>query len=220
MSDKIRIAIVDDHALFRAGVAKILSSEANFCIVGEEESLAGACDIVRELTPDILLLDIHMDGCGLDALPDIGRISPSTRVIMLTASEDTDKVRRAYSAGACGYILKGIDIHEFVLAVHTVMAGNTYTSPALASKLVLHFESGLRAAAADFEQLLSDREVEVLKIALTGKTNKEIARDLSISDKTVKAHMTNVMRKLGVRNRVEAVLYYSRAAKSGHSMLI
>jgi DNA-binding NarL/FixJ family response regulator len=207
MSESIQIVIIDDHPLFREGVVNTLQSEPDFEIVGEGTSAGEALRLTGESLPDLLLLDINIPGGGLNVVPKIAAISPVTKIIMLTASEAEDDVVSALKAGARAYVLKGVsarDLRNILRAVHN---GEAYVTPTLAASLL----SDLKAEASGVKKSsplddLTEREREILELVADGKSNKEIGAQLFLSEKTVKHHMTNILQKLHVRNRVEAAL--------------
>ena len=207
MSERIRIAVVDDHPIFRDGVVHILKSAKSFDVVGEGSSAADAIRISRECQPEVMLLDISMPGGGVEAAASISQSHPDMRMIMLTVSEQEEHVSASLQAGARGYILKGTSGPELLGIVRSVYQGDSYVTPGLAARLLI--QARQRAKAEQTKNPLSDltsREEQILAHASRGMTNKEIANALSLSDKTVKHYMTNIMQKLNVRNRVEAVL--------------
>jgi two-component system nitrate/nitrite response regulator NarL len=205
MSENVHIVIIDDHPLFREGVVNTLRAEADFEVVGEGASAADALSLCAELLPDMLLLDINIPGGGLSALPALGAACPVTQVVMLTASEAEDDVLAALKAGARGYILKGVAARELVRILRGINSGEPYVTPTLAASLLSDMTSG-PAAPADPLSGLTEREREILEQVASGQSNKEIAYRLHLSEKTVKHHMTNILQKLQVRNRVEAAL--------------
>lgn len=202
---RIRIAVVDDHPLFREGVAAILARNPGFEVVAQGSNAEHAIRIAHDLLPDILLLDVAMPGDGMDAMRRIAQQCPFVKIVMLTASEDEQHVSSALEAGARGYVLKGIGTSDLLSTLNAVYAGDSYVTPQLAARVLAlmkkkpeHTESTLPS--------LTPREEEILDRVSAGRTNKEIARDLALSEKTIKHYMTNIMHKLQVRNRVEAAL--------------
>jgi two-component system, NarL family, nitrate/nitrite response regulator NarL len=207
----VRIAIVDDHPLFRDGVIATLSGDESFEMVGQGSTAEHAIQISQDILPDILLLDISLPGGGIEAAQEISRLFPYIKVIMLTASENEDHVSAALDAGARGYILKGIGASELIRTIHSVHQGESYVTPQLAGRLLTTMKR--RNAAPSVEDALPSltrREEQILDGVAQGKTNKEVANALNISEKTVKHYMTNIMHKLQVRNRVEAALVVKR----------
>jgi DNA-binding NarL/FixJ family response regulator len=215
MSDSIQVAIVDDHPLFREGVVTALSSHPDVRVVGEGGTADEALELVSELLPDVLLLDISLPGNGLQAVSRISAVCPFTRIVMLTASEDEDDITTALKAGARGYIVKGISGRELVAVVRAVHAGDVYVTPALASSLLFHLTGrGARQAGAGKQvDDLTERERQILELVAAGRSNREVGEALAITEKTVKHHMTNILQKLQVRNRVEAALWARGAGK-------
>lgn len=212
--DLLHIAIVDDHPLFREGVAHILEQQPGIDVVAQGASADEAIAIAGRYLPDVLLLDVSMPGGGLEAVRHIATAWPVIRVIMLTVSEQEDDVTTALRAGARAYVLKGVSSRELISVVRTVAAGEVYVTPSLATSLLYELSggganparSGGRAAEPQPLDDLTDREREILEHVADGDSNKEIAARLQISEKTVKHHMTNILQKLQARNRVEAAL--------------
>lgn len=207
MSEKIQIVVIDDHPLFREGVVSTLRAEADFEIVGEGTSGTEAIRLAGEHLPDLLLLDINIPGGGLMAVPQIVAISPVTKIVMLTASEAEDDVVTALKAGARAYIVKGVAARELKTILRSVQNGEAYVTPTLAASLLADFQAAAsKKTKSSPLQDLTEREHGILELVAGGKSNKEIAAELFLSEKTVKHHMTNILQKLHVRNRVEAAL--------------
>ena len=208
MSDKIQIIIVDDHPLFRDGVIQTLKAEPDIEIVGEATTAPEAVRLAGELLPDVILLDITIPGGGLNAARTIAATLPVTKIVMLTASEAEEDVLAALKAGARGYILKGVSARELVKIVRDVYAGEAYVTPTLAASLLSEMTGdwpGQRPATNPLDEL-TDRERQILEKVAAGLSNKEIAQQVFLTEKTVKHYMTNILQKLQVRNRVEAAL--------------
>lgn len=214
MSEKIQIVVIDDHPLFRDGVVNTLRTEQDFEVVAEGTSATEAARLVNEHLPDVLLLDINIPGGGLNVVPQIAASNPATKIVMLTASEQEDDVVRALKAGARAYIVKGVAARELKAILRAVQNGEAYVTPALAASLLSDFQAQAKGAKKSSPlQELTEREHEILELVAIGKSNKEIAAELFLSEKTVKHHMTNILQKLHVRNRVEAALLVQQQAR-------
>src|SRR5262245_12694317 len=211
MSDRIRVAVIDDHPLFREGVAHTIRSSKSLEVVAEGACADDAIRIVKDQLPDIVLLDVSMPGGGIEAARTISRVCPVVKTIMLTVSESEEHVAQALAAGAQGYVLKGTSRPELINTMRAVSRGESYVAPGLAARLLTIAKRPPTTAAQDLPEL-TKREEGILDHVARGMTNKEIAKILNISEKTVKHNMTNIMQKLHVRNRVEAVLAFQRKA--------
>ena len=207
MSEPIRVGVADDHPMFRAGVVLSLREEADIIVVGEAEDAAGALRLVRDEAVDVMLLDINMPGGGLGAAREMAALAPATRIVMLTVSEDEDDLLAAMKAGASGYVLKGAGARELAEVIRTVERGEVYVAPALAWSMLQEFATP-KSSPYD---ALTDREREVLELVAEGLSNQEVAERLGLAEKTIKHHMTNILQKLRVRNRVEAAIIAERA---------
>jgi DNA-binding NarL/FixJ family response regulator len=210
VSTSIRIAIVDDHPLFREGVARSLGEIGGFELVGEGASAEDAERLARTSTPDILLLDISMPGGGLNALAGILSTMPEQKIVMLTVSETNADVAQALKAGARGYVLKGVGSKALAEILRDVANGQSYVSPSLSARLLSDLLQPTGSKPDPLSQL-TGREAEILKLVAEGLSNKEVAARLSLQEKTVKHHMTRVLAKLNVRNRTEAALLMHEA---------
>ena len=209
MTSKMRIVIIDDHPMFRDGVARTLNEETKVEVVGEGENSHDAIHLAQTLMPDIILLDISMPGGGIKAANVIHKTCPIVKIVILTVSEREDDVMQSLNAGACGYILKGVGGQELIEIVGSVYYGNSYVSPGLAARMLSELKSKPLdddPADQDIFAELTAREEQILKSISCGFSNKEIGRELEITEKTVKHYVTNVLQKLQVRNRVEAAL--------------
>jgi DNA-binding NarL/FixJ family response regulator len=219
MADKLRVVIVDDHPLFREGVAGVLLNEPDIDVVAQGSTAAEAVQFVTDLLPDIILLDIAMPGGGVQAARQIAATCPITKIVMLTASEDEEDVTSALKAGARAYILKGVPARELVHIIRSVWAGEVYVTPALAVSLLSEMT---KPAATEPLHLagafanLTDREREILERVAAGLSNKEIGAQLYLSEKTIKHYMTNILQKLQVHNRVEAALLAQKEQHTRH----
>lgn len=218
MNDQVQVLIVDDHPLFRDGVVQTLRADPEMEIVGQAKTAAEAVRLAAELLPDVILLDITIPGGGLNAAQSIAASLPITKIIMLTASEAEEDVLTALKAGARGYILKGVSGDELIKIVRAVNAGEAYVTPGLAATLLAEMQNHRRTQpeAGPLDEL-SEREREILELVAAGYINKEIAHQLSLSEKTVKNYMTNILQKLQVRNRVEAALLAQSGGLVGRS---
>ena len=216
MTDTLQIAIVDDHPLFREGVAHTLRRQPGFEVVAEGSSAAEAIAIAGQRLPDIMLLDLSMPGGGLEAVRQIAAAYPVVKVIMLTVSQDEEDVTTALRAGARAYVLKGVAARELVEIIRSVAAGDAYVTPSLAASLLFDLRStpAHRPNAGPLGEL-TERELQILERVAAGDSNKEIGATLQVSEKTVKHHMTNILQKLQVRNRVEAALLARSGERPG-----
>ncbi len=206
--DKIRLVIIDDHPIFREGVASILGSEPDVEIVGQGITADEAIQMTRDLLPDVILLDINMPGGGLKAAETISASFPVVKIIVLTGSDDKDIVVAALKAGAHAYVLKGVAARELNSILHTVYAGEGYVSPSLAAHLLSEITSTHhkpRSEKDGFDEL-TERERQILELIAVGTSNKEIGQKLFLTEKTIKHYVTNILQKLHVRNRVQAAL--------------
>ena len=205
MPDQIRVLLADDHPVVRDGLTAILSTQPDFQIVGEAATGAEAVHLAAHLNPDVVLIDIEMPGLdGVEALRQIRATRPEARVIVFTAFDTDERIVAAVQAGAQGYLLKGAPRDELFKAIRVVSAGGSLLQPVVASKLLNHVRS--RADDEPEPESLTDRETEVLKLLAQGKSNKDIAGQLVISERTVKFHVSSIMGKLGASNRTEAVM--------------
>jgi DNA-binding NarL/FixJ family response regulator len=212
-TDALRVLIVDDHDLFRSGLRNLLE-EQGVQIVGEAAEGQEALTIVRELAPDVVVMDLNMPGMsGVEATRHIASVAPLTRVLMLTISDQDNDVIDAILAGACGYLLKDSSIQDLMTGIRAASMGESLISPTIAAKVLQRvrasstqpeIESTIRAE-------LSDREIEVLKLIANGKDNAMIAAELHISPKTVKNHISNILMKLQIDNRIQAAVYAVRS---------
>jgi DNA-binding NarL/FixJ family response regulator len=210
----IRVVIVDDHALFRRGLDRVLSSEPDIEIVGEAADGVEAVQRVEELLPDVVVMDVRMPrASGIEAARQLRSTAPGTKVMMLTVSDLEEDLYEAVKAGVSGYLLKEVAIEEVADAVRAVAAGQSLVSPSMTSKLLEEFNVLSRRADERQRSLttkLTDREVEVLRLVAKGLSNREIGSELYISENTVKNHVRNVLEKLHLHSRMEAVVYAMR----------
>ncbi|RSS78114.1 DUF1922 domain-containing protein [Streptomyces sp. WAC06614] len=212
--EPIRVLVVDDHALFRRGLEIVLAQEEDIQVVGEAGDGAEAVDKAADLLPDIVLMDVRMPRRGgIEACTSIKEVAPSAKIIMLTISDEEADLYDAIKAGATGYLLKEISTDEVATAIRAVADGQSQISPSMASKLLTEFKSMIQRT--DERRLvpaprLTDRELEVLKLVATGMNNRDIAKELFISENTVKNHVRNILEKLQLHSRMEAVVYAMR----------
>jgi two-component system, NarL family, response regulator NreC len=199
----IRVLVCDDHTLLRSGLRRLLEAEGGFEIAAEAADADEAVERAAETQPDVLLLDIVMPGrSGVDAMPDLLAAAPEAKVLMLSMQDDPTYVRRAFAAGASGYVLKEAADDELVQALREVAAGRRYVHPLLGARLAQAEALDGGHARAD---PLSEREREVLRLLALGHTNQEIATILFISVRTAETHRAHIMRKLGLSTRAEIV---------------
>ena len=212
--EQIRVLIVDDHALFRRGLQMVLEQEPDIAVVGEAGDGTEAVDKAVETMPDVVLMDVRMPRRGgIDATLKIKEVLPSTKILMLTISDEEADLYDAIKAGANGYLLKEISIDEVAAAIRSVQTGQSLISPSMASKLLGEFAQMVRKAEekpAVPQPRLTDREMEVLTLVAQGRNNRDIAKELFISENTVKNHIRNILEKLHLHSRMEAVVYAVR----------
>ncbi|HZV79263.1 MAG TPA: response regulator transcription factor [Candidatus Binatus sp.] len=200
----IRVALVDDHPIVREGLVSALGGEADLQIVGSAGSARELMDGAQSSRPDVVLLDFEMpDLGGVDAVRELARALPATRVIVFTAFGDEDRIVGAVRAGARGYILKGAPAADVAQAIRDVHAGGSYLPPPIAAVLAAQVRQPARPA-------LTEREREVLRCVSDGLSNKQIARRLGIAERTVKFHVNSIMTKLGAENRAQAAALATR----------
>ncbi len=209
----IRVLLVDDHALFRKGVADLLGSEPEFELVGEAGNGIRAVEMARELMPDVILMDISMPGIdGLEATRRIKAEIPYVRIVILTVSESDHSLFDAIKSGAQGYLLKNVQPQELLNTLSAVVRGEASISGAMAARLLQDLARETRPASPPPAPVarLTQREQEVLRLVAQGKSNKEIASALNIAENTVKNHLKNILEKLHLENRVQAATFALR----------
>ena len=211
-SDGLRVLLVDDHDLFRTGLRNLLE-EQGVQIVGEAANGQDAIRAVRELAPDIVVMDLNMPGMsGVDATREITAMSPLTRVVVLTISDQDQDVMDAIVAGACGYLVKDSSIQELIRGIKAAAVGESLISPSIAAKVIQRVRAvTLDRGAETIRAELSERELDVLRLIANGKDNAQIAEALHISPKTVKNHISNILMKLQIENRIQAAVYAVRS---------
>jgi DNA-binding NarL/FixJ family response regulator len=212
-AESLRVLLVDDHDLFRTGLRNLLEEQA-VQVVGEAADGAQAIRLVRELAPDVVVMDLNMPGMsGVEATRQVTSLAPLTRVVVLTISDQDEDVMNAILAGACGYLMKDSSIQDLMQGIRAAAVGESLISPHIAAK-VLQRMRATGTSEQDAETIraeLSDREIEVLKLIANGKDNAQIAGDLHISPKTVKNHISNILMKLQIDNRIQAAVYAVRS---------
>ena len=208
----LRVMLVDDHDLFRTGLRNLLE-EQGVHIVAEAPDGNLALQLVRELAPDVVVMDLNMPGMnGIEATREITRFAPLTRVLVLTISDQDGDVMDAILAGACGYLMKDSSIQDLMHGIRAASVGESLISPHIASKVLQRIRAAsVEAGGVVARPELSDRETEVLKLIANGKDNAEIAQELHISPKTVKNHISNILMKLQIDNRIQAAVYAVRS---------
>jgi DNA-binding NarL/FixJ family response regulator len=214
VADAIRVMIVDDHALFRRGLNMVLEAEEGIEVVGEAGDGTEAIANAEEAMPDVVLMDVKMPKrSGIEATIAMKDLLPNCKILMLTISDEESDLYEAIKAGASGYLLKEISIEEVANAVRAVHAGQSLISPSMASKLLTEFATMVKRT--DERQTLpaprlTNRELEVLKLVARGSNNRDISKELFISENTVKNHVRNILEKLHLHSRMEAVVYAVR----------
>lgn len=211
MPQALRLVLVDDHTLFREGLRTMLEAEEGIEVVTDVDSADDIVELVWQTRPDVLVLDIRMPtGSGLDAIPAVMKISPDTRVLVLTASDDPEEHLRAFHLGARAVVLKDSARQTLLQAIRTLCGGDRWVDPRMADLLehdVAALPSSPDRGSHRHAFGLTDRELEIVRLVATGHKNKEVAGELHISERTVKTHLTNIFHKLGVRDRVGLVMY-------------
>ena len=205
MIDTIRVLIVDDHAVVRSGLRKVLEAADGFEVVGEAGDMRNAVFEARAQKPDVVLMDVVMPGAsGIEATPAVLKEAPEAKVVVLSMQDDPRYVREAFAAGASGYVLKEAAATELVQAIREVADGGRYVHPALGARMITAEAEERRRAEED---PLSEREREVLRLLALGHTNQEIAKMLYISVRTAETHRAHIMQKLRLTTRAELVRY-------------
>ena len=210
--DPIRVLVVDDHALFRRGLEMVLAEEPDIELVGEASDGAEAVEKAGQALPDVVLMDIRMPrSSGIEACRAMKELTPSAKIVMLTISDEEEDLFEAIRAGASGYLLKDIPYDEVADVVRAVHGGQSLINPSMAAKLLAEFAAmASRDGTERAEQVpaprLTEREIEVLKLVARGMNNRDIAKELFISENTVKNHVRNILEKLQIHSRMEAVM--------------
>jgi NarL family two-component system response regulator LiaR len=205
----IRVLVVDDHAIVRKGICALLATEGSIDVVGEASDGREAVELACLLQPDVILMDLVMPGMdGLEAIEQINERQPEVRVLVLTSFSTVDKVLPAIRAGALGYLLKDSGPQELVRAIEQVYGGNSSLHPAIARKLLEEISQPSGRSAEG--ESLTDRETTVLKLVAQGYSNRDIASELTVSEATVRTHVSHVLAKLELSSRTQAALYALR----------
>ena len=210
--DPIRVLIVDDHALFRRGLEMVLAEEPDIELVGEASDGAEAVAKAGEALPDVVLMDIRIPkSSGIEACRAMKEVAPSAKIVMLTISDEEEDLFEAIRAGASGYLLKDIPYDEVADVVRAVHGGQSLINPSMAAKLLTEFAALAKRDGEERAQevpapKLTDREMEVLRLVARGMNNRDIAKELFISENTVKNHVRNILEKLQIHSRMEAVM--------------
>jgi DNA-binding NarL/FixJ family response regulator len=205
--DVIKLLLAEDHAVVRESIRESIAREPEFKVVGEASDGEEAVKLAKELSPDVILMDISMPRLnGIDATRQIKSFQPSVAILILTAYDDEQYIFSVLSAGAAGYLLKDIDVHELIEAIKTVYKGDSVLHPSIAKKVLKKFRSGKEPAKERESDLLSERESTVLKLAAKGSSNNAIAQELHLSVSTIESHLRAIFNKLGVGSRTEAVI--------------
>ena len=212
--EALRVMVVDDHALFRRGLQMVLEQEGDLELVGEASDGAEAVQKAQTLMPDVILMDVRMPKrSGIEAAGQIKETLPHVKILMLTISDEEADLYEAIKAGASGYLLKEIPIEEVADAIRSVWAGQSRISPSMASKLLTEF-AAMTKVSSNRPQVptprLTEREMEVLRLVAKGMNNRDIAKELYISENTVKNHIRNILEKLHLHSRMEAVVFAVR----------
>jgi DNA-binding NarL/FixJ family response regulator len=206
---RVRVLIVDDDALMRAGLRAVLSSDPSIEVAGEASDGSAAPGATRRLRPDVVLMDVRMPGVdGIRATREVLETSPEVRVVILTTFEEDDYIFGALGAGASGFLLKRTRPEDLIAAVHTIAAGDSLLAPSVTRRVIERMAGHAPppARAADRLEALTPRERDVLELVARGLSNGEIARELVIEESTVKTHVKRILGKLGARDRVQAVI--------------
>ena len=208
--EKIKVLLAEDHAVVREGVKELINRESDMEVVGEAGNGESAMRLAQELEPDIILMDIAMPGIsGIEATKQIKKTTPNARILVLSAYDNPEFISAVFESGAIGYLLKNARGKELTNAIRAAYEGETVLHPSIAQKLFARLQCESKPQRERVE-LLSERELEILRLGAEGLSNKEIARELSLGSRTVQSHWRNIFNKLGVFSRTEAIVYCFR----------
>lgn len=210
----ISVAFVDDHPVLLSGICQLFANGPEYAVVGVGKNATDIIDIAKTLHPDLIVTDLNMPGTVLEAIATVANMETNTKLVVFTASTNIDTAISSLEAGALGYVMKGSTLEELADAMRRVHEGETYMTPRLAAKVIAGLQRSARQRSMP-RIAFSRREEDVLRLLLKGATNKRIADELLLSEKTIKHYMTLLIQKLEVRNRVEVVLAAQALAKSG-----
>src|SRR5205814_1014270 len=202
--DAKRIVVVDDHPLFRKGLEQLLHSDGAFAVCGEAGDAAEAMDAIRQIAPDLAIVDLSLPGAnGIELIKNIRAEFPKLPILVLSMHDESLYAVRALRAGAAGYVMKHEAMANVVRAIHEVLSGRPYLSPAMAAQVITKFTHGTAEGEADATERLSDRELEILELIGKGKDMRQIAKLLHLSPKTVETHRAHIKEKLQLKNARE-----------------
>ena len=207
----LKLLLVDDHPMLRHGLCGAIAQQSEFTVVGEASTGAQAVTLTRETVPDLVVMDIHLpDMSGVEATRQILAAQPAVKIIIYSSDPSRKLVDEAVQAGACGYVSKGGDLDELLLAIETVMSGKLYLSPVVATEILQDYRKGLIDGAEAPKPFLSEREKELARLVAEGRRNKEIADELKISTKSVETYRARLMKKIGCASSAQLVRYAIR----------
>lgn len=213
----VKLAFFDDHPILLEGLVGLFSDTVDYDVVGMGTSAADVIELSLASGAEVVILDLDMPGNVLDAIRKIRAEKPEIKILIFTASNAIDEAVKALEAGANGYVMKGSSIQDLTNAIQSVVSGDTYITQKFAARVIMALREASLRRHAERRHELSVREGQIAKLLLRGKTNREIAADLSISEKTVKHYMSALMQKLNVRNRTEAVLAVQALVPDGRA---
>jgi len=211
----VKLAFFDDHPILLEGLVGLFSDAQDYDVVGKGNTAADVIELSLASGPEVIILDLDMPGNVFEAIKKIRSEKPDIKILIFTASNAIDEAVKALEAGANGYVLKGSTIQDLTSAIQSVIAGDTYITQKFAARVIMALREASLRKQAERQHQWSVREGQIVKLLLKGKTNKEIAGDLAISEKTVKHYMSVLMQKLNARNRIEAVLAVQKLSSGG-----